>query len=600
VSVVAAEHKKRVRLGDLLLEKKLISEQQLKEALEEQRVSGRKLGRVLIDIGVVAEADLHSCLATYLNIPFVDLAHMSLDAKVVTKLPESHARRHRALVLKEDQRGYLVGMADPTDLHAFDELARLLGKPIRLALAKEATLLHTIDLIYRRTDEIVSLAEELDEELSQADVDLQALAAEEGSADAPVIKLIQSMFQDAVLVNASDIHIEPDERVLRIRKRVDGLLQEQTLDGSRVGQALITRLKLMCGLDIAEKRKPQDGRFSIKVGDKSLDVRVSTMPIYHGESIVLRLLDHSASQLTFDALGMPPEIAARFKALVERSSGMLLVTGPTGSGKTTTLYAALNHVNSPENKIITAEDPVEYRLPRVNQVQVNPKIGLDFASILRNALRHDPDIVLVGEMRDRETVEMGLRAAMTGHLVFSTLHTMNAMSAVSRLLDMGAQGYLVASALDGLLAQRLVRKVCDNCAHSVELGVHQVAWLSRYLSAEQIRATKFAEGAGCTYCNTTGYRGRIGVYELLEVDAALADAIRREDLGAVERLAARAPGFVPLVERAIQLAIDRVTSVDEIMRTLSGLEEPETRTSLLDDVLSGEARAAAEPGAAAL
>ena len=231
------------------------------------------------------------------------------------------------------------------------------------------------------------------------------------------------------------------------------------LDGNRVGQALVTRLKLMCGLDIAEKRKPQDGRFSIKIKDKSLDVRVSTMPIYHGESMVLRLLDHSASQMEFDALGMPQDIIEPFKGLIERSAGMILVVGPTGSGKTTTLYAALNHVNSPENKIVTAEDPVEYRLDRVNQVQVNAKIGLTFASILRTALRHDPDIVLVGEMRDRETVEMGLSAAMTGHLVFSTLHTMNAVSTVSRLLDMGAQGYLIASALDCVLAQRLLRRI---------------------------------------------------------------------------------------------------------------------------------------------
>ncbi len=253
---------------------------------------------MLIDIGAVSEADLHTCLATALNIPYVDLAHIALDPKIVTKLPETHARRHRALVLKEDARGYLVGMADPTDLFASDELARVLGKPIRLALAKEAALLRTIDLIYRRTEEIVSLAEELDEELSEADVDLEALSAEEGSPDAPVIKLIQSMFQDAVHVNASDIHIEPDERCLRIRQRVDGVLQEQIIDGNRVAQALVTRLKLMCGLDIAEKRKPQDGRFSIKVEDKALDVRLSTMPIYHGEAIVLRLLDQSASQKT--------------------------------------------------------------------------------------------------------------------------------------------------------------------------------------------------------------------------------------------------------------------------------------------------------------
>jgi MSHA biogenesis protein MshE len=288
---VATETRKRVRLGDLLLEKKLISEQQLTEALVEQRRSGRKLGRVLIDIGAVAEADLHGCLATALNIPFVDLAHLTLDHKIVTKLPETHARRHRALAIKEDARGYLVCMADPTDLFASDELARVLQKPIRLALAKEAALLKTIDLIYRRTEEIVSFAEELDEELKETGVDLGALTAEEGSPDAPVIKLIQSMFQDAVHVNASDIHIEPDERCLRIRQRVDGLLQEQIIDGNRVAAALVTRLKLMCGLDIAEKRKPQDGRFSIKIADKSLDVRLSTMPIYHGEAIVLRLLD---------------------------------------------------------------------------------------------------------------------------------------------------------------------------------------------------------------------------------------------------------------------------------------------------------------------
>jgi MSHA biogenesis protein MshE len=586
---VAAEPRKRVRLGDLLLEKKLISEQQLKEALAEQRSSGRKLGRVLVDIGAVSEADLHTCLATALNIPFVDLAHIALDQKLVARLPETHARRHRALLIKEDARGYLVCMADPTDLFASDELARVLQKPIRLALAKEAALLKTIDLIYRRTEEIVSLAEELDEELKETDVDLESLSAEEGSPDAPVIKLIQSMFQDAVHVNASDIHIEPDERCLRVRLRVDGLLQEQVIDGNRVAAALVTRLKLMCGLDIAEKRKPQDGRFSIRVDDKLLDVRLSTMPIYYGEAIVLRLLDQSQSHKTFADLGMPADIAERFTALIERSAGMVLVTGPTGSGKTTTLYAALQHVNSPTTKIITAEDPVEYRLARVNQVQVNPKIGLTFSTILRTALRQDPDIVLVGEMRDQETTEIGLRAAMTGHLVFSTLHTQSAVSTVSRLLDMGAQGYLIASALDGILAQRLVRRVCDSCAQPAKLDVHQQSWLSRYLTSAEIDAAKFVDGAGCTYCNMTGYRGRIGIYELLEIDASIAAAIRSNDLRELERLALRAPGFVPLVERALEQALAGTTSVAEIMTSLAGLEEREQGESLLADVLTSEA-----------
>jgi MSHA biogenesis protein MshE len=591
---VATETRKRVRLGDLLLEKKLISEQQLNEALTEQRASGRKLGRVLVDIGAISEADLNTTLATALNIPYVDLAHMALDAKIVTKLPETHARRHRALVLKEDARGYLVCMADPTDLFASDELARVLGKPIRLALAKEAAVLRTIDLVYRRTGEIVSLAEELHEELGGGDVDLEAMSAEEGSPDAPVIKLIQSMFHDAVRVSASDIHIEPDERCLRIRQRVDGVLQEQIIDGNRVAQALVTRLKLMCGLDIAEKRKPQDGRFSIKVESKSLDVRLATMPIYHGEAIVLRLLDQAAGKKTFAELGMPEDIAVRFTPLIERNSGMVLVTGPTGSGKTTTLYAALQHVNSPATKIITAEDPVEYRLERINQVQVNPKIGLTFSTILRTALRQDPDIVFVGEMRDQETVEIGLRAAMTGHLVFSTLHTQSAVSTVSRLLDMGAQGYLIASALDGVLAQRLVRRNCENCAQPAAIDVHQKTWLSRYLSAPQIEKAKFSEGAGCTYCNMTGYRGRVGIYELLEVDGPIADAIRRADLVELERLAARAPGFVPLAERAVSYALDGTTSLAEVMTSMAGLEEPARGGSLLDDVMTSAKGAAAE------
>ena len=586
---MSTEPRKRVRLGDLLLEKKLISEQQLKEALTEQRKSGRKLGRVLVDIGAVSEADLHSCLSTALNIPFVDLAHIALDQKIVTKLPETHARRHRALVIKEDARGLLVCMADPTDLFASDELARILQTPSRLALAKEAAQLKTIELVYRRTDEIVSLAEELAEELSAADVDLGALTAEEGSPDAPVIKLIQSMFQDAVHVNASDIHIEPDERCLRIRQRVDGMLQEQLIDGNRVASALVTRLKLMCGLDIAEKRKPQDGRFSIKIEDKSLDVRLSTMPVYHGEAIVLRLLDQSSSRKTFAELGMPDEIAAQFTGLIERSAGMVLVTGPTGSGKTTTLYAALHHLNSPATKIITAEDPIEYRLERVNQVQVNAKIGLTFSAILRTALRQDPDIVLVGEMRDQETTEIGLRAAMTGHLVFSTLHTQSAVATVSRLLDMGAQGYLIAAALDCVLAQRLVRRVCDNCAHPAKPTVQQQSWLSRYLSEADLAAAKLVEGAGCTYCNMTGYRGRIGIYELLEIDAGIAAAIRANDLGDLERRAGHAPGYVPLIERALQCALAGSTSVAEIMMSVAGVDEPPARESLLSDVLTSAA-----------
>ncbi len=595
--------KKRVRLGDLLIEQKLISAEQLKEALAEQKRSGRKLGRALTDIGAISETELHQCLADFLEIPFVDLAHMSLDPKVVNLLPENHARRYRALVLRSDAKGLLVGMADPTDIFALDELTRLLGKTLRLALANEVDLLRTIDVVYRRTEDIVSFAEELREELGEGDIDLDGLTAEEGSPDAPVIKLIQSMFHDAVQVKASDIHIEPDENCLRIRQRVDGVLQEQIIDGRRVAQALVTRLKLMCGADIAEKRLPQDGRFSIKVEDKSIDVRMSTMPIQAGESVVLRLLDQSSNIMDFQSLGMPGDMLPRFRRLIERSAGMVLVTGPTGSGKTTTLYAALRHVNSPEMKIITAEDPVEYRLERINQVQINAKIGLTFSAVLRTALRQDPDVVLVGEMRDRETAEIGLRAAMTGHLVLSTLHTINAIATVNRLLDMGAEGYLIASALHGILAQRLARRLCDGCAQTAEPDVHQVAYLSRYLPQEKIAATQFKVGAGCTYCNMTGYRGRIGVYELLELDAGLTEAVRRSDLAEFTRLAKAKQSFVPLTMCALNYAVEGVTSIEEVMRVAAGLDEDDgDMADVLEDLIQAGSDAAidtASPEAAA-
>jgi MSHA biogenesis protein MshE len=577
--------RERVRLGDLLLEKKLISEQKLAEALEEQRNTGRKLGRVLVDIGAISDIDLHRCLAEYLDIPYVDLSHMSLDARIVRLMPETHARRYRALVLQEDKKGLLVGMADPTDIFAYDELSHLLGKQLRLALVQESALLRTIDVVYRRTEEIVSLAEELDEELSQADVDLDNLSADDGSPDAPVIKLIQSMFHDAVRVSASDIHIEPEEDLLRIRLRVDGMLQEQIIDGHRVGQALVTRLKLMCGLDISEKRKPQDGRFSIKVEDKSLDVRVSTMPIYGGEAIVLRLLDHSAGHLSFEQLGMPEDLIEHFRSIIDRAAGLVLVTGPTGSGKTTTLYSALNYVNAPQTKIITAEDPIEYRLERVNQVQVNSRIGLDFATVLRTALRQDPDVILVGEMRDRETVEMGMRAAMTGHMVFSTLHTINAIATVHRLLDMGAEGFLIASALNAVVAQRLIRRICKNCSAPADLSPQQSVWLEAHAASPSIdETTVFHAGAGCTYCNMTGYIGRIGIYELLEIDGGLANAIRQGDLGRFSTLAQSQEGFVPLVDRALGYAAAKVTTIEDVMRVTAGLEDKDASSQLLQDL----------------
>ena len=565
--------RRKIRLGELLVQQQVITEQQLNSALSEQKRTGRKLGRVLADLGFLSETSLHSFLAKHLQVPFVDLKQVRIDREAVKLLPEPLARRYRALVLQQDAKGLLVGMADPSDLHAYDELQARLKLPLRVALVGEADFLKTLDSVYRQTDEIASLAEAVRDDLKEGDVDIEHLAAEEGSPDAPVVRLLQSMFHDAMQARASDIHIEPGEDKLRIRLRVDGVLQEQIIEGRRVASALVTRLKLMCGLDIAEKRLPQDGRFSVRVRDAGVDVRLATMPTTHGESVVMRLLSQSTALLSLEKLGMNAATEERFRRLVERTAGMVLVTGPTGSGKTTTLYAALNHINRPGVKVITAEDPVEYRLDRITQVQVMPKIGLDFARVLRTALRQDPDIILVGEMRDRETVEIGLRGAMTGHFVFSTLHTINAIATVNRLLDMGAPGYMIAAALHGIVAQRLVRRICGDCVKPTMSTPNQLAWLAECRPGLNLDQQRFASGAGCTYCNLTGYRGRVAVYEILELDRTLADAVRRGDLEGFARAARNRAGYVPLAQGVIDMALAGTTSLAEAMAVGSGLEE---------------------------
>ena len=571
-SVSKLVRRKKMRLGELLIDANAITQEQLEQALKLQKTTGHKLGRALTEVGAIDEADLYKFLAKRLEIEYLDIGSIKLEPETVKILPEVQARRLRALVLKQNQGGILVGMADPTDIFAHDELARLLGKTVKIALVNETELLRTIDITYRRTDEINALAAEVKEELGESRIDIDQLTAEEDSAEAPIIKLLQSMFRDAVQVSASDIHIEPDEFVLRIRQRVDGILQEHVIDGRGIAGALVTRLKLMSGLDISEKRLPQDGRFSVRVNETTLDIRVSTLPVQFGEAVVLRLLDHSANLLSLEKLGMPAKLLERFYRMIERPSGMVLVTGPTGSGKTTTLSSALNYVNKPSTKIITVEDPVEYRLARINQVQIHTRIGLDFGRVLRTALRQDPDIILVGEMRDRETVDIGLRAAMTGHLVFSTLHTVSAVATANRLLDMGAAGYLIGAALQGIVAQRLVRRVCESCAEPAKLSVGQNAWLKTMLGNKQLGDAKFVHGRGCNYCQLTGYRGRIGVYELLEMDAGLTDALRREDLSGFVALAAKKKSYVPLVNCALDYSLSGITSLDEVLRVAGGLD----------------------------
>jgi MSHA biogenesis protein MshE len=555
---------KKIRLGDLLVDSGLITEEQLDIALKEQKKLGRKLGSTLIELGMIDEDSILNLLSSQLGIPLIDLTNYNFNEEVVRQLSESIARRYRAIVLEDRPRDYLVGMADPTDLYALDEIQAKLPKPVSQAIVRERDLLQAFDRVYRRTEEISALAEELGQELSSGAEDLRDLLQSE-MTDAPVAKLLQSIFEDAVQVGASDIHIEPDKEVIRIRQRIDGILHEQEMKEIQIAPAVVVRLKLMAGLNISEKRLPQDGRFNMTVNGREIDVRISTMPVQYGESVVMRLLDQTRGALDIEQLGMRDELLHGFRRQIHQPHGMVLVTGPTGSGKTTTLYAALKLLNQPQSKIITVEDPVEYRMPRINQVQVQPKIGLNFAAVLRSALRQDPDIIMVGEMRDKETVEIGVSAAMTGHLVLSTLHTNDTVSTATRLLDMGVEGYLLATTLRAVLAQRLVRRVCESCAEDYHPDIYESTWLRDrlFVDASEYR---YKKGKGCLHCGFTGYSGRIGVYELLEMNSELAEALRREDTQEFVDAAGRAPGYRPLINEAHQYAIEGLTSIDEVLR----------------------------------
>jgi len=559
------DKRKKIRIGDLLVQNQIISHEQLMAALEEQKKVGTKLGRTLIDLNYLSETNLLNFLSRQLQIPFIDITKHKRDEVAAKKLPENLARRFRVLILEDNDSDILLAMSDPTDLMALDEVSRILKKRVRPVVVRESALLVVIDQSYRRTEEISHLAEELEGELAENDYDFNALVSTDEVADAPVVKLLQSIFDDAIQMHASDIHIEPDEKVLRIRQRIDGVLTEQIIDEVKIASALVVRLKLMAGINISEKRIPQDGRFNMTVKGKKLDVRLSSLPIQHGESIVMRILDHSKGLLDLSALGIPEDILKCFRKHIHSPHGLVLVTGPTGSGKTTTLYAALTETNTPETKIITAEDPVEYSLPRVNQVQINDKVGLTFASALRSALRQDPDIILVGEMRDPETADIAIRASITGHLVFSTLHTNGAVETATRLLDMGIQGYILASALRVIIAQRLVRRLCENCTETAVLDEGQSTWLSEVFNINAADLS-FKQGAGCPHCKNSGYSGRIGVYELLEMRHETLDALRRGNSVEFTAAALATPNFKRFSDCALTYATAGITSIAEVIR----------------------------------
>jgi len=571
---------KKIHLGQLLLDMQLLSAEQLDSAIARQKSTGERLGQVLINMGLIEEEKILSLIAEQYKIPLVDIKNYALDPEAVFTLPEIYARRFRAIVLNKDKNGVLLGMADPQDVVAHDEISKILNCPINIALVRENDLLKVIDMIYRRTMEISSFAEELSAELTTSnDYDVSQLAVGLSVADAPVVKLLQSIFEDAVQVNASDVHIEPDEHFLRIRQRIDGILHEQIIKEKQVAQALALRLKLMAGLNIAEKRLPQDGRFSIKVRNKNYDIRLSTLPTQYGESVVMRLLNQASEILGVNKVGIPAQILQRLYKILSLPNGLLLVTGPTGSGKTTTLYGILSYLNNPERKIITVEDPVEYRISRINQVQVLAKIDLSFAKVLRSVLRQDPDVIMVGELRDQETASIALRAAMTGHFVLSTLHTNDAISCAIRLLDMGVEGFIVASVLRAVIAQRLVRRICQNCVETYTLTAQEKVWLHAVCKMPFNDIT-FKHGVGCSYCHNTGYKGQVGVFELLEINEQAADALRVNNTGEFGRLIREDKNFKPLIESTLVLVFDGTTTIKEAIRiTGDSLDETDASDS---------------------
>lgn len=572
--------RKRIRIGDVLVESGVIKDTDVQKALAYSKEMNVKLGQAVVGLGLASEADICNALGQQLQMPvFSDLSKITIDSNVVQLIPENLARSKRVLAISarnDEQTGrrvISVLIADPLDYPTRDEIVdKLDPSEVEFIIAPESEIIRYLSQLYRNTESIARYADQLSTEVQKSDFDFgNLLSVDDDGGDVAVVNLLRSVFEDAVQCNASDIHIEPDEKVLRIRQRIDGNLTEQVLNNVSIAPAIALRIKLMAGLDISEKRLPQDGRFPMVVAGKKIDVRVSTLPTSFGESIVMRILNQSDGLLSMESTGMPDEMLARFRRQIHRPHGMILVTGPTGSGKTTTLYGALNELNQPQVKIITAEDPVEYRLPRISQVQVNSKIGLDFATVLRSILRQDPDVILVGEMRDQETCEIGLRGSMTGHLVLSTLHTNDAVSSTLRLMDMGTPGYLVAGSLRAVLAQRLVRRVCPKCKAPYTPDVAQLNYLEDALGipANELSQIQFKagnRGKGCQFCNFSGYKGRIGVFELLVLNEAMMDALRRNDNEAFEKAAKADPEYRPLAYMALDYAAKGLTSIEEVMR----------------------------------
>src|SRR5947209_3357584 len=555
----------RNQLGTLLLERGLVTEEQLETALEEQRQSRKSLGRVLIDAGIVSEGDLVSTLAARIGLEFVDLLDYSIDPSAVGLISDSLARRFQAVPVGWEENRLVVAMADPSNVVAIDDIRTITGAEVRTVVATRGAILEAIERHHRMEGDVEDVSALASSEM-EAEDDLSRVR--EVTEDAPIVKLVNLLISQAVQDRASDIHVEPAEHDVRVRYRIDGVLHEVMRSPKNIQAGLISRLKIMADLNIAERRVPQDGRMSGVISGKAVDLRVATLPTVYGEKVVMRILDKSTALLNLTDLGFLPDALERYEGAYRKPYGTILVTGPTGSGKSTTLYATLNAVNDPSKNNITVEDPVEYRLAGINQIQVNVKAGLTFAAALRTILRSDPDVVLVGEVRDRETANIAIEAALTGHLVLTTLHTNDAASTPTRLVEMGVEPFLVGSALDCIVAQRLARRLCPKCKEpyipeAAELAT--LAWDSD--SADELPTLYRA--VGCPACGRTGFHGRFAIHEVLlvteEVERLIVDRAHTEDIKKV----ALAQGMKTLRQTGMAQALAGTTSIEEILRVVA-------------------------------
>src|SRR5262245_45141935 len=572
-SMSERRHGSMSRLGDRLVAEKLISTDQLQKALAEQKGSAEKLGTILVRLNFITEDSLVSFLSKQYAIPAITVAQVDPDPDVLKLVPEQIAKKHGVLPIKRMGNTLTLAMADPTNVFALDDVGFMTGLQIQPVVASEAAIRKAFERLYETGASVTDMMSELEE----ADTDVEVVEGgeeaftkadifdlKESADEAPVVRLINMILTDAIRRGASDIHLEPYEKVFRVRFRIDGVLHEIMTPPKRLEAALTSRVKIMATLDIAERRLPQDGRIKLRYHQREIDFRVSTLPTIFGEKTVMRLLDKEALQLDLTKLGFDGWSLEQFRKAIRSPHGMILITGPTGSGKTTTLYSAIHTINSPEINIMTAEDPVEYNLKGVNQLQVNDEIGRTFASALRSFLRQDPDVILVGETRDLETAQIAIRAALTGHLVLSTLHTNDCPSTVARLLDMGVPPFLVSSSLLLVLAQRLARKVCRDCREPYEGDEESLAPYGHVARASG-RVTLY-RGRGCQACSFTGMKGRVAIYETMPASPEIRDLIMRNADVSEIREAARSQGMKTLRQNGLDKVLDGITTVDEVLR----------------------------------